>query len=119
MILTDRERLALRRVALPAFLGALTLHEAARCAGAVSIAREGDLAASAAWLAERRGRRGRPRALRVYRTRAIRALEAAQALDDAIARAAVWAARFGREMAAVREAEREYVSARDTVGVRW
>jgi hypothetical protein len=108
--LTDRERLSLRRVALPTLLGALTLHDVARACGVVSITREADLAQAACWLAERRGRRGRPRALRVYRTRAIRALLAAQALDDAISRAARWAARLAREMTAVREAERDYLA---------
>lgn len=119
MSLTDRERLALRRVALSTLLGALTLHEVARECGAVSIAREGELAQAAAWVAERRGRRGLPRARRAYRTRAIRALEAAQALDDAIARAANWAARFAREMTAVRDAERLFERFRCEADIQW
>lgn len=117
--LTDRERLALRRVALPTLLAALTWVEIARVAGVEAIERETDLAEASAWLAERRGRRGRPRAVRVVRTRAIRALEAAQLLDEAITRAAEWAAQFGREMSAVRDAERAYIAAQHASAVQW
>lgn len=117
--LTDRERVALRRVALPTLLAALTWAEIARAAGVDVVERETDLAEAAAWLAERHGRRGRPRALRIYRTRAVRALEAAQVLDDAIERAARWAVRFAREMTAVRDAERLYERFRCEADIEW
>lgn len=118
MTLTDRERLALRRVALPTLLGALTLHEVARECGVAAIAREGELAQALIWLHDRKGP-GQARARRVYRTRAIRALMAAQALDDAIGRASVWAAQFAREMSAVHEAEADYTLARSAAPVQW
>lgn len=118
-MVTDRERVALRAVALPTLLAALTMRDAAYQAGARCIERLTDLAEADAWLTERRGRRGAPRALRVQRTRAIRALEAARVLDAAIDAARAWAVRFAREMDAVRDAERAYMAAQYTSAVQW
>lgn len=118
--LTDRERVLLRSVALPTYLAARTMHEAARVAGTQAIDALTALAEAEAWLEERRGRRGAARARRVYRTRAARALEAAQLLDLAVDRARAWAVRFAREMAAVRDAEADYIRALySTPAVQW
>jgi len=117
--LTDRERLALRRVALPTLLGTLTLREAARVAGAQSVTALAALAEAEAWLVACRKGPGRERARRVYRKRAIEALEAAALLDDAIDRTARWAAQFAREMTAVRDAERIFERLQREADIGW